>query len=129
LILAADCGSGGEAFFVSDGEDTTLKSFLTRLLGSRGVTPKDRSVPFGVAWAMAGLMGAVWQAFRRKGEPPITRQMLRLIGKDFTIDTSRAREELGYTPVISPANGMRRMRPSDVAPVVAVDDARLAAVS
>ncbi|RGP36372.1 hypothetical protein D1012_14295 [Pseudotabrizicola alkalilacus] len=31
--------------------------------------------------------------------------MLRLIGKDFTIDISRAREELGYAPVISPADG------------------------
>ncbi|MGC4406727.1 NAD-dependent epimerase/dehydratase family protein [Rhizobium rosettiformans] len=127
LVLAADRGSGGEAFFVSDGEDTTLKSFLTRLLGSRGVTPKDRSVPFGVAWAMAGLMGAVWQAFRRKGEPPISRQMLRLIGKDFTIDISRARDELGYAPVISPADGMRRMCPGDAAPAnTAVDQTRLA---
>lgn len=110
MILAADRGSGGEAFFVSDGEDTTLKSFLTRLLGSRGVTPKDRAVPFGIAWTMAGVMGAVWWIFRRKGEPPVTRQMLRLIGKDFTIDVSRARDQLGYAPVISTADGMRRMQ-------------------
>ncbi|BEV10587.1 NAD-dependent epimerase/dehydratase family protein [Asticcacaulis sp. DW145] len=121
LILGADRGSGGEAFFVSDGEDTTLKSFLTRLLGSRGVIPKDRNVPFGLAWALAGLMGAVWRAFRRKGEPPITRQMLRLIGKGFTIDISRARLELGYAPLISPADGMRRMRPDDALAAVAVD--------
>ncbi|MBP2563192.1 nucleoside-diphosphate-sugar epimerase [Neorhizobium galegae] len=129
LILAADRGSGGETFFVSDGEDTTLKSFLTRLLGSRGVAPRDRSVPFGLAWAVAGLMGAVWRAFRRKGEPPITRQMLRLIGKDFTIDISRARLELGYGPLISPADGMSRMRPGDAAPAVAVDRTRLATAS
>ena len=109
LVLAADRGSGGQVFFVSDGADTTLKSFLTRLLGTRDVTPKDRSVRFGAAWAMAGLMGAVWRTFRPKGEPPITRQMLRLIGKDFTIDISRAREELGYAPVISPTEGMRQM--------------------
>lgn len=115
LILAADGGSGGEAWFVSDGEDTTLKSFLTRLLNSRGVTPKDRAVPFGIAWTMAGVMGALWRIFRRKGEPPITRQMLRLIGKDFTIDISRAREELGYFPVTSPADGMRRMQPGEPA--------------
>lgn len=112
LVLAADHGPGGEAFFVGDGEDTTLKSFLTRLLASRGVTPKDRSVPFNVAWATAGLMGAVWRTFRRKDEPPITRQMLRLIGKDFTIDIARARNQLGYVPVISPADGMRRMQAS-----------------
>ena len=62
---------------MSDGEDTTLKSFVTRLLGSRGITPKERSVPFGVAWTMAGLMSAVWQTLHRKGESPLTRQMLR----------------------------------------------------
>lgn len=112
LLLAADHGSGGEAWFVSDGEDTTLKSFLTRLLDSRGVTAKERNVPFGVAWAMAGLIGTAWRVFRREGEPPITRQMLRLIGKDFTIDIRRAREELGYAPVISPAEGIREMRTS-----------------
>lgn len=47
LVLAADRGPGGRAWFVSDGEDTTLKSFLTRLLNSRGVMPGDRAVPFG----------------------------------------------------------------------------------
>jgi len=122
LVLAADHGSGGQAWFVSDGEDTTLKSFLTRLLGSRGVTPKDRAVPFGLAWTMASVMGTVWRIFRRKGEPPITRQMLRLIGKDFTIDIRRARNDLGYAPVTSPADGMRRMQARGAAPAhTAVD--------
>lgn len=116
LILAADHGTGGHAWFVSDGDDTTLKSFLTRLLGSRGVAPKDRSVPFGLAWTMAGVMGAVWRVFRRKGEPPITRQMLRLIGKDFTVDIGRARKDLGYAPIISPADGMRRMQGGAASP-------------
>jgi nucleoside-diphosphate-sugar epimerase len=113
LILAADYGKDGAAYFVSDGADTTLKAFLTRLLASRGVTPKDRSVPFGVAWTVAGIMGTAWRLLRLRGEPPITRQMLRLIGKDFTIDISRARKELGYTPVLTPEEGFRAMeRPS-----------------
>lgn len=109
LILAADRGRDGAAYFVSDGTETTLKTFLTRLLASRGVTPTGRAVPFRVAWMMAGLMGAVWRLLRLAGEPPITRQMLRLIGKDFTLDISRARSELGYAPVLTPEDGFRRM--------------------
>jgi nucleoside-diphosphate-sugar epimerase len=109
LILAADHGRDGEAYFVSDGVDTTLRAFLTRLLASRGVTPKDRAVPFGVAWTMAGIMGTAWRLLRLRGEPPITRQMLRLIGKDFTLDISRAGKELGYTPILTPEEGFRDM--------------------
>lgn len=109
LILAADQGKDGAAYFVSDSVDTTLKSFLTRLLATRGVQPDDRGVPFGIAWTMAGIMGAVWRLLRLKGEPPLTRQMLRLMGKDFTVDISRARKELGYGPVLSPEDGLRMM--------------------
>lgn len=53
---------------------------------------------------MTGMMGALWRILHRKGEPPITRQMLRLIGQDFTVDIRCAREELGYAPVISPSD-------------------------
>ncbi|MBX3507134.1 MAG: 3-beta hydroxysteroid dehydrogenase, partial [Parvibaculum sp.] len=109
LILAADRGGDGAAYFVSDDADTTLKTFITRLFASRGVTPKDRSVPFGLAWTMAGIMGTAWRLLRLKGEPPITRQMLRLIGKDFTIDISKARTELGYAPVLTPEDGFSMM--------------------
>ncbi len=109
LILAADRGKDGAAYFVSDDTDTTLKSFLSRLLATRDVVPKDRSVPFGIAWMMAGILGAVWRLLGLKGEPPITRQMLQLIGKDFTVDISRARAELGYAPVLAPEDGLRQM--------------------
>jgi nucleoside-diphosphate-sugar epimerase len=120
LILAADRGRDGAAYFVSDDADTTLKNFLTRLLASRGVTPKDRSVPFGLAWMMAGIMGAAWRLLRLKGEPPITRQMLRLIGADFTLDISRARTDLNYAPILTPEEGFRRMAlPSSLPSVTA----------
>ena len=109
LILAADHGKDGAAYFVSDGVDTTLKAFLTGLLASRGVTPSDRSVPFGIAWTMAGVMGTAWRLLRLRGEPPITRQMLRLIAKDFTLDISRARKDLGYAPIVTLEEGFRDM--------------------
>ena len=109
LILAADHGRGGEAYFVADAEEGTLKSVLGGLLATRGVKASDKSVSFGMAWTMAGIMGLVWRLFRLKGEPPITRQMLRLIGKPFTVRTDKARKELGYSPHVTWKEGIAEM--------------------
>lgn len=111
LALAADRGRGGEAYFVSDGEDGTLKSVLSALLATRGVVAPDRSAPFGVAWATAGLMGLAWRTLGLRGEPPLTRQMLRLIGQPFTISIDKARRELGYAPQVTFAAGIAAMSP------------------
>jgi nucleoside-diphosphate-sugar epimerase len=109
LLLAANNGRGGNAYFVADAETGTLKSVLGGLLDTKGVKAPEKSVSFGMAWRLAGVMGTVWRLFRLKGEPPITRQMLRLIGKSFTIQTEKARTELGYKPVISWKQGLTRM--------------------
>lgn len=110
LLLAVDRGRGGQAYFVSDSGNGSLKSVISSLLATHGVIPKDRSVHFPLAWTMAGLMGAAWKALRLSGEPPITRQMLRLIGKPFTVDITKARAELGYSPRMGFAEGLAAMQ-------------------
>ncbi len=118
LILAADRGRGGEAYFVADDEESTLKSFISALLSTRGVSVSDKAVPFGMAWMMAGLMGTAWRLLRLKGQPPITRQMLRLIGKPFTISTDKARADLGYAPRTTMSMGLAAMRRAKTDPAV-----------
>lgn len=108
-LLAAGRGVGGRAYFVTDGEDRTLRDVIGSLLATRGVDAGSRSAPLGVAWLMARMMEAAWRAFRLSGEPPLTRQMLRMVGYDFTISDRRAREELGYAPVVSWNDGLRAM--------------------
>ena len=110
LELAVEKGRGGEAYFVSDGSDSTLKEVISGLLQTRGVAAPKASAPLPVAWVMAGVMEWVWRTFSRKGEPPITRQMLRLIGEPFTVDIAKAQRELGYRPVMSREHGLRAMR-------------------
>ncbi|MCX4160184.1 MULTISPECIES: NAD-dependent epimerase/dehydratase family protein [Paraburkholderia] len=109
LILAADHGRGGEAYFVTDAETGTLKSILSDLLATRNVTASNKSVSFSMAWTIAGLMAGVWRLFHLRGEPPITRQMLRLIGKPFTIRYDKARRDLGYIPKVSWKQGIEQM--------------------
>lgn len=112
LELAVEKGRGGEAYFVSDGTDTTLKGLISALLRTRGIEPPRASAPLPVAWVMASVMEWVWRTFSRQGEPPITRQMLRLIGEPFTLDIGKAQRELGYQPEVSPEQGLRAMQPT-----------------
>ena len=100
-MLAAETGRGGEACFISDESDSTLKVVISGLLRTRAVDPPRASAPLPVAWAMATVMEWIWRTFSRQGEPPITRQMLRLIGTPFTLDIGKAQRELGYRPVVS----------------------------
>ncbi|WKL57490.1 NAD-dependent epimerase/dehydratase family protein [Asticcacaulis sp. ZE23SCel15] len=109
LLLAADGGQGGEAYFVADAKDGTLKGVMTDLLATRGVKADDKSVSFAMAWRLAGFMAFVWRLFGLKGEPPITRQLLQMIGKPFTVNTDKAQRILGYRPRVSWREGLDEM--------------------
>lgn len=108
--LALAKGRGGDTYFVSDGTDTTLKSFLSSLMRTRGVEPPRAAAPLRMAWIMATVMEWAWRTFSRPGEPPITRQMLRLIGQPFTVDIGKAQRELGYRPEVTREQGLQAMR-------------------
>jgi nucleoside-diphosphate-sugar epimerase len=106
LILAASKGRAGEAYFVADAENGTFKTIMSGLLAAKGVKAGDKSVSFNMAWRLAGIMAWVWRLFGMKGEPPITRQLLQLIGKPFTIRSDKARQDLGYQPVVNWRSGL-----------------------
>ena len=94
---------------MADADTSTLKDVAADLLATRGLPPVKRSAPFAIAWRMAALMESVWRLFRLRSKPPVTRQTLRMIGQDFTIDTAKARRDLGYQPVVSRAAGLAQM--------------------
>lgn len=110
IELAIDRGRGGEAYFISDGIDQSFREILNAFLNCQGVQAPKRSIPSGMAWFMATMMEAIWKLFSRKGEPPITRQLLRFISKDFTLDISKAQRDLGYRPEMAWPTGIELMR-------------------
>ena len=61
---------------------------------------------------MAAVMEGIWCLFRIRSKPPITRQTLRMMGKDFTLDISKARRDLGYAPIATWRQGIAGMRGS-----------------
>lgn len=109
LILAAEKGKGGDAYFVTDNDTSTLKDVINGLLSTQGVPAIDKKAPFAVAWFMAGILEFAWRLLRRKGNPPITRQTLRMIGQNFSLDITKVKRDLGYSPVVTRSEGLALM--------------------
>ncbi len=61
LILALTRGRGGQAYFISDDEQTTYRSFLTRLSAAAGFSLPDRSLPAAVVRWTARLVEGLWR--------------------------------------------------------------------
>ena len=110
LLLGAERGRPGRAYFVTDGEPVVFRDFLTELLRTRRLEPPERSIPRPAAAALAAAGEKIWSSLGLDGQPPLTRLAYWVSGLECTIDITRARGELGYEPVRSVAAGVAEMR-------------------
>ena len=109
LLLGAERGQSGEAYFVTDGDPVVFRDFISELVATRGVEIPDKELPRRLAAAIAVVSEGVFRALRLKGTPPLTRTAYWLSALECTIDISKARRELGYQPVRSIADGMQEL--------------------
>jgi nucleoside-diphosphate-sugar epimerase len=110
LILAAEKGRPGAAYFVTDGEPVVFREFVTAMLRTQEVEPPDRSLPAWTAAPMARVAEAAWKVLPLRGAPPMTTFRSWLLTQECTIDIAKAREELGYAPVVSHEQGLAELR-------------------
>lgn len=109
LVLGAERGAPGGVYFVTDGQPVVFRDFVTRLLATAGVDPGSRSLPSGIARAIAGGGERAWKLLPLPGQPPLTRLAFWLSALETTIDITRARTELGYEPVITIEKGLQEL--------------------
>jgi nucleoside-diphosphate-sugar epimerase len=112
LLLAAERGRPGEAYFVTDDEPVTFREFVTALLETQGVEPPDRGLPAWTAAPMARVCEIAWKALPLPGDPPMTLFRSWLLTQECTIDIAKAREELGYSPIVTHEQGLAELRES-----------------
>jgi nucleoside-diphosphate-sugar epimerase len=110
LLLGAQKGAPGEAYFVTDGEPQVFRDFITSLLATQGVEVPERSLPRPVAGAVTAAGEAAWRLLPLRGQPPLTSFGFWFLSQECTIDISRARRDLGYSPVTSVPQGMQELR-------------------
>lgn len=110
LLLAAERGRGGEAYFVTDGAPVPFREWLTQVIETQGVSPRNRTVPAAPIHAVAILLETVWGLFRLPGKPPIRRSAIHIVAESITIHDAKARRELGYVGHMTAERGLAEMR-------------------
>lgn len=110
--LAPGWPLGGKAYFISQGEPVTLWDFINRILSDAGLPPVGRAVPFRLAWFAGAILEMTYRLLGRADEPPMTRFVARQLAKAHWFDISAARRDLGYEPVVSTEEGLRRLAAS-----------------
>jgi nucleoside-diphosphate-sugar epimerase len=101
----------GQTYHVMDDYDVTFRQYFSHIADFMG-KPITRttflSIPFGVAWPLAGLIGGASSIFGMKAS--LTRHNVAMMGRNNDLDTSKARRELGWKTRIPYDEAKERIR-------------------
>lgn len=111
VVEAVQCalarGEGGRAFFIADQQVQTFREFVASIASVQGLSiEKLRSMPYWLASTIGRLMDASWAILRRDDDPPLSRSLVRMIGREFSVCDVAARQELGYVGMTSRDEGL-----------------------
>jgi nucleoside-diphosphate-sugar epimerase len=109
VLLAMERGKGGEAYFITDKEVSTMRQFMTQWIQTAGRNPGNKSVPGWLARFMGWLFEGIWKLFRIRKKPPVTRFAAAIMSAHCTIRSDKAAVDLGYSPAVTVEEGMKML--------------------
>jgi len=113
-LLAADNLAGaataaGRAYFISQGEPVNLWQWIGELFSRLDIAPVRIKIPYPMAYGIGALLESAYGLARCRQEPPMTRFLAQQLAKSHYFSIARARDDLGYQPLVSTAEGMERL--------------------
>ena len=112
-LAALNARAGGKAYFINDTDIVTFRAFAAGIAGALDLdVSRTRSISYGLARRVGGIMETLWALGGAKNDPPLSRTMVRLIGRPFTTRDAAARKELGYMGKRTRADGLAAYRQS-----------------
>lgn len=110
--LAPGAPVSGKPFFVSQGEPVPLWTFVDRLLAADSLPPVRRTISPHMARAAGTMLELAYRVLPLRGEPRLTRFLVEELCTAHWFNIDAARRELGYAPLVSIEEGLRRLRAS-----------------
>jgi nucleoside-diphosphate-sugar epimerase len=109
IVLAADAADAiGKAYLLVGEETVTQREYFSAIADELAVAPPRIHVPYHVALALGASAEAVWHLFGRHDAPPVMRFGVRQLGGENRFSGRKARDELGFSPEVRLADGVRQ---------------------
>ncbi|WP_445776278.1 2-alkyl-3-oxoalkanoate reductase [Shewanella sp.] len=108
LVNAAN--SAGKAYFLSNDQPITMAAMLNKILACAALPPVSKRVPAGVAYAAGAVLETLYGLLNKTQEPIMTRFVARQLSTSHYFDISAAKQDLGYTPLVSIEQGMQQLK-------------------
>jgi nucleoside-diphosphate-sugar epimerase len=114
-ILAAEKldenpGISGNIYFISQGKPVLLWEMINNILKAGGLPPIKRSISHKAAWVIGAIFELVYNTINIKNEPVMTRFVANELAKSHWFDISAAQNDLGYIPMVSTEEGLKRLK-------------------
>lgn len=105
--LKAEHNAYGEVYNITNGEPQPLWESIGLFLEALNLPPVTQKIPANIALTVASLNEFVHRYFLGGREPALTRYSIGILSTSMTMDISKARQKLGYTPVQSTQEGVQ----------------------
>jgi nucleoside-diphosphate-sugar epimerase len=106
ILLSITASAAGRTYFITNGEHVVLWDLIRNLLEQLGLNSDLRRVPLPAALAAASVMEM--RAVLTGQEPLLTRYTVAVLAREQTYSIAAAQRDLGYHPIVSVAEGVRR---------------------
>jgi len=104
--LKVDASLSGNIYFISQDDPIPLWQMVDYFLEAARLPPVQGVVSARGAYWVGGLFELLFKIFPLKGEPPMTRFAARELATSHWFDISRAKQDLGYVPLVSTDEGL-----------------------
>lgn len=108
LLAASNPKAAGRAYNISDDQGITWARYFSDL-ATRSNSPRPRPIPRWVARLLVMIIEPLWKILPTKTRPPLNFESYNLVGFPTRFPITRAREELGYRPVVQYDEAMKQL--------------------
>ena len=110
ILLSLDKVSehSGEAFNITNDDPVLLWEFVNNFMIKTGNKPIVKKMNYNVVFFIAGLLEGIYGLLKLKKGPAITRYSCSLLAKSQTLNIDKAKKLLGYEPIVSMEEGLKR---------------------